>query len=126
MSYPRIETIALTGSSSVTVTSFSNVITGEVRTLSYTRSTLSTATSLTITTEDTSQSVLVEQINADAVRSPRLVAHTVAGVALDFGTTGGDNQMDYISIVNERIKVVVTGGSTTGAVTAGSITVIYG
>ncbi len=122
MSYPRKETITLTGSSSGGVNSFSaNPITGRIRDLLYVKDTLSTGSSITVTTEDTSQDVLAIAVPASISFAPRLVTHTQAGVSLS-------DLEDTISAVNERIKVVVTAGSTLGggSDTTGTLTVIYG
>ena len=121
MSYPRKETISLTGSSSGGVTQYSSVITGFVRDVLYVANTLSTGTSITVTTEDTSQTVVAKAVAASAAFAPRLVTHTQAGASLS-------DLEDLISAVNERIQVVVTAGSTLGggSDTTGTLTVIYG
>lgn len=132
MSFIHRETVVVTGSSTGDTTAFTEVVTGKILLVKYTRPgsiPLSSASDFTVTTEDTSQSIW-SQSNVDATTEvrPRAATHTTAGVAHTFGSTtsGADVILEPIVAANERIKIVIAQGSTTGAGTAGTFDVLIG
>ena len=132
MSFVHRETVVVTGSSTGDTTAFTAVVTGKILLVKYTRpatTPLSSDADFTVTTEDTSQSVW-SQSNVDATTEvrPRAATHTTAGVAHTFGSTTASTDviLEPVVLANERIKIVIAQGSTTGAATAGTFDVLIG
>ncbi len=128
MSFIERHTISLTGTTSGSLTTFSDeVANGKIHSIKYTRpgsTPLSSSADFTVTTDETSQSVWA-QSNVDATTTvmPRAATHDITGVANTDGTTGTAAILEPIAIANERIKVVVASPSTDGT-TLGTLDVL--
>ena len=69
----------------------------------YTKTDFDNAVDFTITTEDTGQNVWVESnVTASATKAPSQDVHDTVGVDTSVN--------DFISLVNERLKIVVANG----------------
>lgn len=121
MSYPQKTTITITTAADGTATAYSDKrFSGFVKAIVVVGGTLTANFDVTITTEETLQTVLIDTTMNDAeVYYPRpLFCSTAAGTA----GTGDDVDVFGVPVVNERIKCVVANG---GNAMTGSLVVIY-
>lgn len=133
MSYARSVAVAVTTDASGDVTAYSAPVNGRILTVVYTphaSTPLDTGADVTVTTEDTAQSVWAESnIGTSALsRAPRQATHATDGTASLYAGAGEPVE-DYIWAAGdngpsgERIKVVVAQG---GNAKSGTFTFIVG
>lgn len=118
MSLPRKEIITITTAADGSATAYSNQITGRIKSVIVAVGTLTTLFDFTLTTETTLQTILVETAPGDAeVFHPRSLINAAAD-----GAVGTAVIQEGLSVVSERLKVVVANG---GNAKTGTLTVIY-
>lgn len=121
------KTIALVGSAGGTGTFYSDVVSGKILSVTYTKDAtnpLEATLDMTITVEGTAQAVLsLTDQNASATWAPRqAVIVNTSAAALLYST--GNPVEDYIFMADDRVKVVI---AQAGAATLkGTITVLLG
>lgn len=121
--YGQRHEVSITTDASGDATAYTEVITGEIRQIIYTKSNFANGVDFVVTVEETAEVVWDEDdVNASAVRAPRIATHSNAGVAALYAG-GGSAVLDRIFVANSRIKIVVASG---GNATTGTITVIVG
>jgi len=120
MSYAEEHTVTITtGSTDGAGTGYSDVLTGAVNRIHYTKTDFSDGVDFSITSERTGLTIWAQDnVNASAVVAPRKATHTTAGVAALYAA-GGAAVLDKIALANDRIKITVTNGgnSKTGTFT---------
>lgn len=123
MSYARTRTITAITAADGSATAYSLLpANGRILAILYDGGLAATA-DLTITTETTAQDVWTETdvTNAATFRAPRLATHDTVGAASLYAATF--EVLDYIWMVEERLKIVVAQG---GNVATGVFTLIVG
>lgn len=120
MSYVQRHTMTLTTNGSGAATGYTEVVTGRVSSITYTKNNFADGVDFDVTGE-TSGIVIWDQdnVNATTTVAPRQATHSTAGAAALYAA-GGTAVLDYVAIANERIKVVVASG---GATTSGTFTI---
>lgn len=115
--------ISVTTDSSGAATGYSDgVFTGEVSAVIYTKTDFDDGSTITITGEDSGQTILaITGMNASATKSPRQATHLNSDGSAALYAAAGTAVLAPICIVNERIKVVVASG---GASKTGTFEVI--
>jgi hypothetical protein len=114
--YAHKHTIAMTCSVGGAFTGYTEALTGNVLAIYYVKTDFSDGSVMTVSGETTGETIWGETgVNASAVRRPRLPMHDSAGA--------GDAVAEAYVAVNERIKVVVSGG---GNATTGTLIVVVG
>ena len=121
MSFAQSESVTVTTASGGGATVFtSEVYTGRIVNVIYTKTDFANGVDFTITTDLTAQNVWVESdVNASATRSPRQATQDTVGVASLY--EAGESVEGPIYLVNERLKIVVASG---GSVKTGAFRVI--
>jgi hypothetical protein len=121
MSYVFSDTVSLTTDSSGDATGYSEVVTGIVDRIIYTKDDFADGVDFTITIEETGESLWTESdVNASATRSPHQKAHATDGTEFLYAS-GGEPVIDAIGIANSRVKFVVANG---GSLKSGSFTLV--
>lgn len=118
MSYPQTYSIAITTATGGGATGYTSVVRGRIAAIKYTKATgspLASSTDITVTLEDSGQSVQTfTNINATAVRYPVAAANLPSGAASTITEVP-------IYAVYERVKAVVAQGGNTKV---GTLTVV--
>lgn len=115
--YIRRIVIPVTTAADGSATVYSDVVSGEIRAIHYLKTDFADGVDFAITLETTGQNVWTESnVNAAAVRAPRMATHGVDGVASLFAA-GGLGVQAPIPVADERIKIVIAqgGNAKTGA-----------
>jgi hypothetical protein len=115
-------TVALTTDASGDCTAYSPSVAGRVLAVIYTKNNFDNGVDITVSTNTTLQTIVtLTDINASAVKYPRVPVHDEAGVA---ATLDGTRAMrEPVTAAGEEIKIVVAQG---GNAKLGSITLIVG
>jgi hypothetical protein len=104
-------------------TGYTPVVTGRVLEIRYVKTDYANGVDFNITAEATGETIWAElNVNASATRAPRLATHSTAGAAALF-VAAGQPVLDYIMLVNDRVKIVVDDG---GVSTSGTFHVLIG
>ena len=121
--YAERHTVALTTISAGTVTGYTPVITGRIKTIIYTKDDFAVGVDFTITVEGTGEGVWTEaNVDASTVRAPRQPTHSQVGVASLYAAAGEPVE-DHIVVANDRIKIVIAQG---GDTKSGTFDVVVG
>lgn len=117
--------INLVGSADGTGTFYSEVISGQIMSVSYVKpgtNPLADTVDMTITVEGTGQAVLSQSnVSASFQLAPRMPVCDVAGAASLYAANG-EAVEDYIAMANDRIKVVLADAG--AATKAGKLVVV--
>jgi len=101
----------------------SEIVNGEIRQIVYTKNDFANGVDFTITIENTAEGLWTESdVNASAVKAPRMATHSVLGVATLYAG-GGSAVLDKIVVANSRIKIVIAQG---GNVKTGTFDILVG
>lgn len=104
-------------------TGYSPVLTGRILSIRYVKNNYANGVDFAITAEATGETIWTEEnVNASATRAPRQATHSTAGVAALYAA-GGAAVNDYITLVNDRVKIVVAQG---GVSTSGIFHIMVG
>lgn len=117
MSFVATGTALVTTGTDGAGTGYTPVLTGAVQSVRYVKTDFADGVDFDVTVESTGE-ILWDQdnVNAAAIRYPRLVGHDGTGVAL----TGTAHAVYPIAVANDRIKCVVANG---GSVKTGAFVV---
>lgn len=116
-------TVPLTTDSSGAATGYTDTVTGRVLSIHYTKTDFANGSTMTVSSEATGETIWTEaNVNASAVRRPRLPTHGSDGSAALYAATGTAVN-DYAAVANDRIKIVIANG---GNVKTGSFDVVIG
>ncbi len=129
--YVNRSTVIVTTVANGTATAFtSDVVTGRIFSIKYTKTDFGAGTSpatepdFTITTEDTAQNIWVESnVSATATRAPRQATHDTVGVASWYNDSSDEAVEDFIYAANERVKIVIAEG---GNAKVGTFDILWG
>jgi len=113
MSFAKTGTITVTTTAGGAATGYSDVgdLNGRVIELVYTKDDFDAGVTFAITGEETGKTLWSEAaVNASKTVCPRQPTHSTAGVASLYDTTDSEPVEDYLWVVNERIKWVVSAG----------------
>lgn len=120
--YIEKQTISLTTDGSGAATGYSEVVTGRVLAVLYTKVDFATGVDLTITAEGTGQAILtLTNQDSSGIWYPRAQVHGATGSGLTFD--GTNVVAEPVPVVNERIKVVVAQG---GSGKTGTVQILVG
>lgn len=111
MSYARRLSVSVTTAADGSATAFSDPIDyAQLSQIRYVKTDFANGSTFTITAEGTGETLWSESsVNASATRAPRQATHGTDGAASLFAA-GGAAVQDKISIVNDRIKIVIASG----------------
>lgn len=112
----RYKVVATTAADG-TVTAYTPVISGEIMQVEYVKDTANAGANafadgvdFTITGEKTGVGIWMEaNVNASAVRAPRLATHSQAGAAALYAS-GGTGVLAPIAIARDRVKIAIAQG----------------
>jgi hypothetical protein len=108
MSYLKRHSVTVTTDTSGDATEYTNVLTGRLINIIYTKDDYAVDVDFAITGETTGLDIWTESdVNATKTVSPRQPTHTQAGVVND---TAGDVLLADIYLAQERIKIVIDEG----------------
>jgi hypothetical protein len=115
--YLKAQTVTVTTDADGDATAYTaDPVSGRVLSIGYTKhgsASYTDGVDFTITGESTGQALWVDtNVNATETVSPRQAIHSTAGAAALFAA-GGTALLDYVFLVNERIKIVVAAGGDT-------------
>lgn len=111
MSYIKRHSVTVTTNSSGDATSYTNILTGRLINIIYTKDDYAAGVDFAITGETTGLNIWTESdVNATKTVSPRQPTHTQAGVA---NSTAGDVLLTDIYLAGERIEIIVDDGGDT-------------
>lgn len=114
-------TVSVTTAADGTATAYSTPVTGCVASLHYVKTDFADGVDFTITREDLGESLWTEtNVNASAVRRPRLATHDGAGAASLFAAAGEPVE-DIVCLAAERVKIAIAQG---GSVKSGTFYLI--
>lgn len=95
---------------------FDKAVVGKIRQIVYTKdgtTPLDNGSTITFTNETTGESIWTEaNVNASAVRAPRIPTHSTAGAASLYAGSGTAVN-DHIAVGGDRVKVVIASGGNT-------------
>ncbi|HEB79287.1 MAG TPA: hypothetical protein ENI79_02280 [Rhodospirillales bacterium] len=121
MSFPQIQTVALTTDASGDATGYTEVIRGRIESVEYVKTDFADGVDFTITLEDTGVNVWTQtNVNAAVVVAPRQATHSTAGVAATYDGTRA--VLERIPVAHERVEIVIAQG---GNVKSGTFKVVY-
>lgn len=122
--YAQRLTVSVTTDGSGNATAFSDVVTGRIISITYTKdgtNPYSSGVDFTITAEATGETIWAENdVNATATRAPRQATHTTAGVASLYAA-GGTAVTDHVVVASDRVKIVIGSG---GAAKIGTFSIL--
>lgn len=105
--------VTLTTAADGTVTGYTPRTSGKIHQIEYVKDGVNgfaNGVDFTVTGEATGVGIWAESdVNASAVRSPRLATHTPAGAASLYAA-GGTPVQDKIGLANDRVKIAVAQG----------------
>ena len=106
--------VALTTDASGDVTAYSPNITGRIlgiRVVVPGSGGIEATSDFTITAETTGEQILtVANVNGSQSYYPRVPTHKAADGAAELFAAGGTNVRDYITLANDRVKIIVAQG----------------
>lgn len=121
--YAERHVVNLTTDSSGDATGYTLPVRGRVLQVVYAKTDFADGVDFVVTNETTGEIIWDEDnVNASAVRAPRIATHSNLGVATLYAA-GGAAVLDHICIAGDRIKVVVAAG---GSVKTGAVHFIIG
>lgn len=109
--------LAVTTAADGSFTGYTPYVSGKLYAIHYLKTNFTDGVDFTITAEATGETLWTEaNVNAAAVKAPRMATHSTAGVAALYAA-GGVAVNDRIALSRDRIKVVLAAGgnATTGA-----------
>lgn len=113
MSYAQRVAVTVTTAADGSATAYSDVLTGKLSQIRYVKTDFADASTFTITSEATGETLWTEAaVNASATRAPRQATHSTAGVGALYAA-GGAAVNDKIALANDRIKIVIAAGGNT-------------
>lgn len=102
--------VAVTTAADGTAVAYSPRLSGKVHQIEYVKNDFADGVDFAITGEQTGVNLWTESnVNASAVKAPRMPTHTQAGAASLFAT-GGTAVQEAIGVGNDRIKFVIAQG----------------
>ena len=111
--YAERHIVPLTTDAAGAATGYSPVINGRILSIHYVKTDYADGVDFTITAEATGETIWTEaNVNAAKVCAPRLATHSNVGVATLYAA-GGAAVLDYISVANDRVKIVIAAGGDT-------------
>ena len=121
MSYAERHTVSVTTIADGSATAYSEVITGRIHSMTYTKTDFTDGVDFTITLEATGQTVWTQSnVNATATVAPRIATTDTAGVASLYAAAGEPVE-DYLVAAEDRVKIVIAAG---GDTKTGTFTII--
>ena len=118
---PQRHVLTLTANGSGTVTGYTPVISGRIAQIHYVKTDYANTVDFVITSEATGDTIWAEEnVTASAVRAPRLLNSTTAGMATAYAATFPVHVCQFV-LAADRVKVVVTGA---GSGTVGAFHVV--
>jgi len=104
-------TVSVTTAADGSATAYSaRRISGKVHQIEYVKGDFADGVDFTITGDATGVGILAESnVNASAVRAPRMATHSTAGVASLYAA-GGTAVQAPVALANDRIKIVIAQG----------------
>lgn len=113
--------VPVTTAADGSATAYSPFLSGYLNQIQYVKTDFADGVDFTITAEATGQTIWTESdVNAAALRAPRLPTHTTAGVASLYAS-GGTAVNDRIALSRDRVKIVIASG---GNAKSGSFTIV--
>ena len=110
MSFAQRVAVTVTTAADGSATAYSDVLTGKLSQIRYVKTDFADASTFTITSEATGETLWTETaVNASATRAPRQATHSTAGAAALYAG-GGAAVNDKIALANDRIKIVIAAG----------------
>jgi len=117
MSYAERHAVSLTTSTGGAATAYTlKLVTGRVISVKWAPTGIAAASTVTISTESSGQTILANAASAAFTKYPRMATHTATGGSALYAT-GGVAVRDYAIAAGERIKAVVAGGGATKSAT---------
>lgn len=102
--------VSVTTAADGTATAYTPRLSGKVHQIEYVKTDFADGVDFTITGEQTGVNLWTESnVNAAAVKAPRMPTHTQAGVASLYAS-GGTAVQEAIGIANDRIKIAIAQG----------------
>ena len=110
MSYAERHEVAVTTAADGTATVFTPVVTGKVSQIRYVKTDFTNGVDFTITSEATGETIWTQtNVDASVTVAPRQPVHDTAGAASLYAGAGEPVE-DYISLANDRVKIVIAAG----------------
>lgn len=115
MSYLRTGTATIVTGTDGAGTGYTPSLNGFVHSIRYAKTDFADGVDFDVTVESTGE-VLWDQdnVNAAAIKYPRIGVHNSLGTAITFDGTAAVPIVDRVALVDDRVKVVVANGGTTG------------
>lgn len=105
--------VTVTTASDGTATAYSPRLSGKIHQIEYVKTDYANGVDFTITGEATGVGLWTESdVNASAIRAPRLATQSQVGAALLYAA-GGTAVTDKIALANDRVKIVLAQGGAT-------------
>lgn len=102
--------VTVTTAADGTATAYTPRLSGKIQQIEYVKTDFADGVDFTITGEATGIGLLAESnVNASAVRAPRLPTHSQVGAGLLYAA-GGAAVADRIALSNDRVKIVIAQG----------------
>ena len=102
--------VAVTTIADGSATVYSDVVTGKLSQIRYVKTDFADASTFTITSEATGETLWAESsVNASATRAPRQATHGTDGAAALYAAAGSAVN-DKIGLALDRIKIVIASG----------------
>lgn len=118
---PKRYVVPITTIADGSATAYTPVLNGRLAQISYVKTDFADGVDFTVTSEATGETLWAEEnVNASALRAPRLLLYTTAGVASLYAATFGAYQGQFV-LAADRVKIVVAQG---GNVKTGTIHVV--
>lgn len=110
---PQRHVVTVTTNADGDGTGYTSVLSGRIAQIHYVKNDYADGVDFTITSEATGLSIWTDtNINASAVRSPRMLNYTTAGVAAQYAATFGVYEVPIV-LAADRVKIVVAQGGAT-------------
>lgn len=111
--YAERHVVTLTTDAAGAATGYTPVVTGRVLQVHYVKTDFADGVDFAITSEATGQGVWTESnVNAAAVKAPRQPTHDQVGAASLYAA-GGEPVEAPITVVNDRVKILIAQGGDT-------------
>ena len=105
--------VTVTTASDGTATAYTPRLSGKIHQIEYVKTDYANGVDFTITGEATGVGLWTESdVNASAVRAPRMATHSQVGAASLYAS-GGTAVQDRVALANDRVKIVLAQGGAT-------------
>lgn len=102
--------VTITTAADGSATAYTPRVSGKLHQIEYVKTDFADGVDFTITGEATGVGLWTESnVNAAAVKAPRLATHTQVGVASLYAA-GGTAVQDCIALASDRVKIVIAAG----------------